>query len=224
MVGRAGGLIVYLWDTLPFCYGRELDDQRLKTILITVIMQRLPREISNITIGLIHHPPGNKDRPLLDHIAGCIDPICQKNPDTGVLLCGDLINSKTPEWNMSCTWGSYRAEAHKGKAILDKTYTNFPIYYREPDMATPIGLSDHCVVGLPACPSSRLRTSHDLHGLGQVYGSQWEDHAAVGPQGCLMEGFLQGLLLPAAVHHLWGETQDLDWYIHASQADQHVFK
>ncbi len=143
---KGGGLMLYLRDTLPFRYWGELDDQMLETIWVTVAMQRLPREISNITIGLIYHPPGNKDRPMLDHIAGCIDHIHQKYPDTGVLLCGDFNQLKDSRIQRDLHLMQLVQKPTRGKAILDKTYTNFPIYYGEPEVMAPIGLSDHCVV------------------------------------------------------------------------------
>ena len=141
-----GGIAVYLRDTLPFQQWRELDVQHLETVWITVELQRLPRGISNITIGLVYHLPGSKDKPMLDHISACIDRIEQSFPETAILLCGDFNQLKDARIRNDLQLKQLVKLPMWDKAILDKIYTNGGQYYGNPKVLPPVGLSDHNVV------------------------------------------------------------------------------
>jgi hypothetical protein len=45
----------------------------------------MPRSISHIAIGVIYHPPGAPDAPVVSHIISCIDAVLQQQPYAGVV-------------------------------------------------------------------------------------------------------------------------------------------
>ena len=122
----------------PFLLPRSI-----KTLLLP---HRIKRGISNITIGLVYHPPGSKDKPMLDHISACIDRIRQSFPEMAILLCGDFNQLKDARIRNDLQLRQLVKLPTRDKAILDKIYTNGGQYYGNPEVLPPVGLSDHNVV------------------------------------------------------------------------------
>ena len=138
--------MIYVRDSLPFHHWHNLSVTDLETTWITIEMPRLPRGVCNFTIGLVYHPPGSKDKPMLDHINACIDHIRLRHPETGIILCGDVNQLKDARIKNDLQLKQLVKKPTRGKSILDKIYTNCHQYFGEPVVLSPVGLSDHCVV------------------------------------------------------------------------------
>ena len=82
--------------------GRSWDCQDLETVWFTIRPQRMPRNFPCIVVGVVYHPPGAKDRLMLDHIIGCVDHITLQHPNAGVIICGDFNQLKDSYLKSSC--------------------------------------------------------------------------------------------------------------------------
>ena len=144
---RGGGLLCYIRQTIPITrVWSELDDEQLETIWITLRPHRLPRTFSHITIGLIYHPPGSPNRPMLNHIRKCLDTVLQKHPSTAIFLMGDFNTLPANQLLGSFNLKQIVKTATRKNKILDKIFTNTRDFYKVPDVTSPIGLSDHNTV------------------------------------------------------------------------------
>ena len=148
--GRGGGgIIAYIRNSIPFHHWKELDGPQsrdLETIWLTIRPRTLPRGVSNILLGLLYHPPDAKDGPMLNHIAKCLDHILAKHPDSGIIICGDTNRLKDHRLRTGYQLKQLVKEPTRGRAILDRVYTNMYSYYDQTVVLPPIGLSDHKVV------------------------------------------------------------------------------
>ncbi len=141
-----GGIMMYVRDSTPFQHWEDLNVTTLEAIWVTIHMNCLPRGISNITIGLIYHPPGSQDLPMLNHIIASIDHIRRRYPETGVILCGDVNHLRDTRLKNDLQLKQLVKTATRGNSILDKVYTDCSQYYGRPVVLSPVGLSDHGVV------------------------------------------------------------------------------
>ena len=98
-----GGIAIYLRDTLPFQQWRELDVQHLETVSITIELQRLLRGISNITIGLVYHPPGGKGKPIWTTSVPALTASGRVFLKWPSLCVGTSTSSRMPASGMTCS-------------------------------------------------------------------------------------------------------------------------
>lgn len=170
---QCGGIMMYIRDAIPFHHWSELDQQNLESLWVTLRPKRLPRDFSNISIGLIYHPPGAKDTPMLDHIATSIDHIRTRHPDSGIIVCGDTNKLKDQRLKGGYQLKQIVRVPTRGTATLDRIYTNMDSYYDGCFVAPPIGLSDHKVVVCPPLTGQGLQTSRVIQCANTMCGSEW---------------------------------------------------
>jgi hypothetical protein len=58
----------------------------LETLLLLTRRSLMPRSISHIAVGVVYHPPGAPDAPMVSHIISCIDAVLQQHPYGGVVV------------------------------------------------------------------------------------------------------------------------------------------
>ena len=165
---RGGGVLCYVKDRFPMRQWNELCDPDVESIWLTVFPQRLPRQFSVISIGIIYHPPGQNHKNLTHHIQRCCDYLILKYPQTGIIIMGDLNEYKTQTIQTSYKLKQLVREPTFLTKTLDKILTNMHEMYSTPVVLAPIGSLDrgHCVVCCypagnfttkTACVSSQIR-------------------------------------------------------------------
>ncbi len=120
-----------------------LNDEAVETICVTCRPKILLRQVSNLTIGMLYHPPKAADGPIIAHIHQSLDHILQKHPQTGIKILGDMNQLKR-----SATASSYKLKQIVkkptcGKSMLDKVLINLNDYCKEPDVIPSLGESVH---------------------------------------------------------------------------------
>ena len=144
---RAGGVVCYVGANWPCVRLQSLEVADLESIWLMIRRPIMPRKISHIIVGVIYHPPDASSWPMTSHIISSIDSILQQHPHAGVMLLGDFntLNDKSlrayPLKQLVC-------EPTRGKATLDKIYTNIADWYERPITIPNIASSDHCGIVL----------------------------------------------------------------------------
>ena len=143
--GRAGGgLICYVKDVIPVVkLWSELNEQGLETIWLTLRPHRLPRGISNLTIGNVYHPPNAVDWEMSQHLINSFDVIKQKFPASGFIIVGDFNHMKDSYFKKSCQVTQIVHKPTHMKSVIDLCYTTLSEFYKEPEHLPGIGLSKH---------------------------------------------------------------------------------
>lgn len=209
---QCGGILCFIRECIPFHHWETLDSRELESLWFTIRPKRMPREFPCLTFGVVYHPPGAKDKPMVDHIIQCVDHITRKHPNTGIIICGDVNKLKDSYLKSSCQLKQVVSSPTRLQAILDKVYTNMAAFYADITVLPPVGRSDHRVVlckPAPAetykgpviskvmkrntCPQNKVRF---IQALSEV---QWE---------CLYRAATcseQYEILEATIHTLMGE-------------------
>jgi hypothetical protein len=94
---------------------------------------------------------------MTSHITNCIDSILQQHPHAGVMLLGDF-NTLNDKSLRAYPLKQLVSEPTRGKATLDKIYTNIADWYQRPITIPNVASSDHC--GIVLCPANQ-KTSHE---------------------------------------------------------------
>ena len=89
-----GGVLCCILHCIPVQHWKELDEHDLETCWFPIRPQRMPRDFPCLTIGVVYHPSGSKDKPKVDHSVKCVDFIRQRHPNSGVMLRGDFNRLK----------------------------------------------------------------------------------------------------------------------------------
>ena len=118
----------------------------------------MPRKISHIAIGVIYHTPDAGSGPMTSHIINSIDSILQQHPYAGVVLLGDF-NTLNDKSLRAYPLKQLVSEPTRGKATLDKIYTNIADWYEKPITIPNVASSDHC--GIVLCPVNQQTTTVD---------------------------------------------------------------
>ena len=140
---RGGGICVYIRNDTPYKYWIDLQQNDIECVWITVFPKVMPRDVPNITIGAIYHPPQADHREMNQYITSSLDQIKSKHPQTGIALVGDF--NQLPEWTITKHFKLQQVvkEPTRGANILDKCFTNLQTYYEKPTLSPHLGKSDH---------------------------------------------------------------------------------
>ena len=118
--------------------------------------------MSGIIVCVVYHPPSSPHETLLiDHLLSVLDILQTKYPNAGVILLGDF--NKLDIASICRLSGLIQVvkTPTRGQAILDNILTNQKDLYHEPQISTPIGLSDHnSVTWHPLKPSKKTNVNH----------------------------------------------------------------
>ncbi|XP_035668168.1 uncharacterized protein LOC118410520 [Branchiostoma floridae] len=152
---KGGGLVAYISDTIPARRLQDLEDKDLEVVWIEVRPRRLPRSVPVIVLGIVYHPPCRNNKvgndQMLYHLVNTIDAIHRRQPQAGILLCGDV--NRLPLRRIHAAHPTLKQivkQPTRGSAILDVVITNLAQFYGEPQIIAPIGRSDHACVVLQA--------------------------------------------------------------------------
>ena len=137
---------------MPYTHWTHPKEEQFETIWITIRPHRMPRDISNITVIALYHPPQANHRDLKMHLCSGIDHILCKHPSSGLFVIGDF--NQFPDGHLT---SQYRLKqmvktGKRGEKILDKCYSNAAIYYEIPRILPQVGKSDHNIVFFSPAP------------------------------------------------------------------------
>ena len=107
---------------------------------------------------------------MLNIIVKCLDHILAKHPDSGIITCGDTNRLKDHRLRTGYQLKQLVKEPTRGRAILDRVYTNMYSYYDQTVVLPPIGLSDPQGGCLFAGTQFQLQPTRDDHGAEAVHG------------------------------------------------------
>ena len=145
-----GGVWIHIRNNIMYKLWKELCDDNIESIWITIRPKRLPRQVSMITLGVIYMPPGSSVRPRRDaqhvsHIIHCLDTICKSHPDTGIVVVGDFNHIKDKYVKSFPLNQIVNVPTHVN-SIIDCIYTNLSNYYDVPILFPGLGVSLHKIV------------------------------------------------------------------------------
>jgi hypothetical protein len=149
---KAGGVVCYVGVNWPCVRLQSLEVADLESIWLMLRRPVMPRKVSHIIIGVIYHPPDAVSGPMTSHITNCIDSILQQHPHAGVMLLGDF-NTLNDKSLRAYPLKQLVSEPTRGKATLDKIYTNIADWYQRPITIPNVASSDHC--GIVLCPANQ---------------------------------------------------------------------
>ena len=117
-------------------------------MFVTIRPKRLPRGVTNITIGVVYHPPKSDDWIMTEHLINAVDLIRQTFPNTGFIICGDFNHMKDSYFKQTCQFHQIVKNPTHVNSKIDLYYTNIKEYYNEPVHEPGIGLSKHQTIML----------------------------------------------------------------------------
>ena len=129
---RGGGVSVIIQQDIKFYEWKELQDDNLETLWLTLFPSRMPRPFLTVTIGATYHPhpTGYKyDKPITYHICQSVDYIKQRHPQTGLFIAGDFYQYKDTFIKKSLSLKQIITKPTRNNAILDKVFTNMHAFY-----------------------------------------------------------------------------------------------
>ena len=143
--GRAcGGVICYVKESIPVIkVWDELDNKEFETLWLTTRPRHLPRGSSNISIGVVNHPPRANDWCMSQHLVECTDTITRKYPQTEWLILGDFNHMKDQYFKRTCHLQQIVTQPTHGNSIIDLCYTTVKSMYTHVLHLPGIGLSHH---------------------------------------------------------------------------------
>ena len=157
---KAGGVVCHVGANWPCVRLQSLGIADLESIWLMIRRPVMPRKISHIIIGVIYHPPYVSSWPMTSYIINSIDSILQQHPHAGVMLLGDF-NTLNDKSLRAYALKQLVCERTRGKATLDKTYTNIADWYERLIIIPNIASSDHC--GIVLCPANHKIPAVDAY-------------------------------------------------------------
>jgi hypothetical protein len=159
---KAGGVACYISVNWPCTRLKSLEAADFESIWLLLRKPVMPRQISHIVIGVIYHPPDAASGPMINHIITSIDSILQQHPYAGILLLGDF-NSLNDKSLRDYPLKQVVNRPTRGRATLDKIFTNISDWFMEPIIIPSIASSDHCaVILLPTDDKPATMTNHRI--------------------------------------------------------------
>ncbi|XP_072021915.1 uncharacterized protein [Amphiura filiformis] len=145
---RGGGVAIYARENLGVQEVHDINvPDHLEVLWVKARPERLPREIPVLFYAIIYSPPDNPhESELIAHLLHGFDYIRTQYPQAGVTLFGDINRLDTTQ---ICSGNGLTQVVNKPTrkdAILDKIITTMNRYYKEPEIYSPVGTSDHSSV------------------------------------------------------------------------------
>ena len=150
----------------------QLENDNFESIWITLFPKTLPRQVANITIAGIYHPPNSNHTELKDHICICVDSITQKHPNTGWMIAGDF--NQFPDRYIYATLSIKQIvdKPTQNKSTLDKVYTTLKQYYHTAEILPHIGSSDHNAILCKPLDNPPTNKGRNVRNLTRIYGKK----------------------------------------------------
>lgn len=154
---KGGGVLCYVRSDIPYKKYDQLMDDELETLWITARPPKLPREFSNLVVGVVYHPPRANNRRMISHLCTNLDTLLKDHPHSGIVLMGDLNTLPDHSIKSSYNLKQIVTKPTRGANILDKVLTNMRDKYLTPAILDPLGASDHNVVICKPIPACRVQ-------------------------------------------------------------------
>ena len=74
----------------------DLQNDDHKVLWIDVKPRRLPRNFSNIVMGMVYHPPRTKDNTMKEYLLSSLESLESKFPNCAIILAGDFNRTLSP--------------------------------------------------------------------------------------------------------------------------------
>jgi len=158
---QGGGVAVYVRSNLSCTHLQHYSVVGLETLWIMCRYPRMPRSLTHILIGVIYHPPDGNKNLMISHILDCLDQASHLHPNLGIILVGDF--NQLPDQSIRAyPLRQVVTSATRGKALLDKIFTNMQDWYFTPTKLPAVGSSDHAAVMMQASNSPNYKPGTDI--------------------------------------------------------------
>ena len=139
-----GGIACYIRSSIPVVkVWRDLENNNLETMWLTLRPQKMPRLWSHISIGVVYHPPKQPDWTMCQHLVESMDTIKQTYPSTGFFVLGDFNHMKDRYLKSAHHLQQMVKQPTHMRSVIDLCYSNMAAYYDPPKHLPGIGLSKH---------------------------------------------------------------------------------
>ena len=143
---RGGGVACYIRNDVVYNRLLEVEDEQLEVLWIKVMPKRLPRRFSCILVGCLYYTQETDFMKMREHVIMSIDTVTRKHPECGVVLTGDFNQFKDRFLVSHYRFVQVVNISTRGKAILDKIWTNMAVLYSSPISISELGKSDHYMI------------------------------------------------------------------------------
>ena len=158
---QGGGVAVYVKSNLSCTYLHHYSVAGLETLWMLCRYPRMPRSLTHILIGVIYHPSDGNKHAMVSHILDCLDQTSHQHPNLGSILAGDF--NQLPDQSIRAyPLRQVVTSATRGKAVLDKIFTNMYDWYLTPAKLPAVGSSDHAAVLMQASNNCNYRPGTDI--------------------------------------------------------------
>ncbi|XP_068671085.1 uncharacterized protein [Montipora foliosa] len=141
-----GGVCMYVRNSIQCNILSDLRNDDHEALWVDTKPRRLPRNFSNIIVGVIYHPPSANDNTMKEYLLSSLESLESKFPNCAIILAGDFNRTLLPilerafrpfHLNPVVTFPT------RGDRTLDQIFTNISSFYAYPSRMPPFGLSDH---------------------------------------------------------------------------------
>ena len=158
---QGGGVAVYVKSNLSCTHLHHYSVVGLETLWIICRYTRMPRSLTHILIGVIYHPPDGNKNSMTTHILDCLDQASHQHPNLGIILVGDF-NQLPDHLIRAYPLRQVVTSATRGKALLDKIFTNIYDWYSTPAKLPAVGSSDHAAILMQASNNPNYKPGTDI--------------------------------------------------------------
>ena len=137
-----GGVCAYVNSTIPYKRWIDLENENFESLWLTFRPAKLPRDVTNITLICVYHPPQANNEELKDHLCQGIDYILSKHLQSGLLVLGYFNSFSDGYLISSLNLTQIVKVATRNNRTLDKCYTNIANFYEKPTILPHLGKSD----------------------------------------------------------------------------------
>ena len=148
-----GGVCMYVRNSIQCNILSDLRNDDHEALWVDIKPRRLPRNFSNIIVGVVYHPPSANDNTMKEYLLSSLESLESKFPNCAIILAGDFNRTLLPIserafrpflLNPVVTFPT------RGDRTLDQIFTNISSFYAYPSRMPPFGLSDHYSVLIEA--------------------------------------------------------------------------
>ena len=87
---QGGGLAVYVKQGISCSFLSQFTHNELEVLWLLYRPHSMPREVTNLLIGAVYHPPKANNFQMLDYLVASMDEFTRAHPYTGILMLGDF--------------------------------------------------------------------------------------------------------------------------------------
>ena len=149
-------------ESIPFEILSQYHNDQFEVLWVKARPYKLPRGLSCIIIGSIHHPPSANDRNMIDFLTEQLCLIESTYYNCGLILLGDFNNLNCHRLNNHFSLKQLVKFPTRGRRTLYLILTNLDKFYQPPVKLPPFGLSGHFTI--LSIPKHKVagRTKYDI--------------------------------------------------------------